>query len=140
MEYMGEIKLIQIDSSDFWILMDELYDDTSQFIHNRTTILEAYKTGNMYGLRVSETDMMYKNNTIEDKIFANNFIHGNSFYLLPCFCIRENNKAIIIWTHTRARKKGFAKKLVELLQIKYAYKPLNDSIDFWNKCNVKILY
>ena len=132
MEDWGEIKVIQIDSSDFWCLFDELYDDNSEFCNNRSTILEAYKNGNLYGLRVNETDKMYERGAIIDNIFCE-----ESWYLLPCFCVKENNKAIIIWTHTRARKMGFAKKLVELLRIEYAYIPLPDSIDFWKKCNVK---
>jgi hypothetical protein len=35
---------------------------------------------------------------------------------------------------------GFAKKLVELFSIEYAYNPLPDSIDFWEKCNVKWVF
>jgi len=50
--------------------------------------------------------------------------------------IKENDEAIIIWTHTRARNKGFAKKLVELFKIKSAYNPLPESIGFWEKCNI----
>ena len=128
----GEIKLAQIESDDFWCLFDELCDDNSGFLHNRNTILESYKNGNLYSLRVNETDEMYKRGARIDNIFC-----IDSFYLLPCFCITENKKAIIIWTHTRARNMGFAKKLVELLQIEYAYYPLPDSIGFWEKCNVK---
>ena len=134
MEDWGEIKLCQIDSDDFWCLIDELYDDKSGFCHNRCTILEAYRSGNLYGLRVCETDIMYKNRKGDNNIFCK-----NSFYLLPCFCVKENDKAIIIWTHSRARKRGFAKKLVKLLHIKYADKPLPDSLDFWGKCNVKLV-
>ena len=78
---------------------------------------------------------MYARGAINDDIFM-----CNSWYLLPCFCIKENTNAIIIWTHTRARKMGFAKKLVELLRIEYAYKPLPDSIEFWKKCNVKMVF
>jgi hypothetical protein len=133
MEDWGKIKLEQIDSHDFWCLFDELCDDISGFLNNRSTILEAYKNGNLYGLRVNETDKMYQRGARIDNIFCD-----NSFYLLPCFCVKENNKAIIIWTHTRARKMGFAKKLVELLHIKYAYNPLPDSLEFWKKCNIKL--
>ena len=51
MEDWGEIKLTQIDSSDeFWNLFDELRDDNSGFLHNRSTILDAYKNGDLYGL------------------------------------------------------------------------------------------
>lgn len=131
----GEIKLIQIDSDDFWRLLDELYDDNSGFCNNRSTILEAYKNGNLYGLSVIESDKMYERGARMDNIFCD-----DSWYLLPCFCVKENNNAIIIWTHTRARKMGFAKKLVELLNIEYAFNPLPDSIEFWKKCNVKFTY
>jgi hypothetical protein len=129
----GKIKLKQIESEyDFWCLIDELNDDASDLYNNRCTILEAYKNGNLYGLDVNETDKMYDRRAREDNIFCK-----DSWYLLPCFCIKENNKAIIIWTHTRARKMGFAKQLVKLLNIEYAYNPLQNSIDFWKKCNVK---
>jgi hypothetical protein len=133
MDDWGEIKLQQIDSEDFWSLFDELCDDNSGFLNNRTTILNAYKDGNLYGLRVIESDKMYERGAVMDNIFC-----SNSWYLLPCFCVKEHNKAIIIWTHTRARKMGFGKKLVELLQIEIADNPLPDSIGFWEKCNVKL--
>ena len=132
MEDWGEIELIQINSEDFWCLFDELCNDNSGFYHNRSTILEAYKNGNLYGLHVIESDKMYERGVKDNNIFCD-----DSLYLLPCFCVKENNKAIIIWTHTRARKMGFAKKLVELLHIEYADNPLPDSIEFWKKCNVK---
>ena len=131
----SEIKLIKIDSDDFWCLFDELLNDNSCFVYNRNIILEAYKEQNLYGLIVNETNKMYETGGQMDNIFCH-----NSLYLLPCFCVKENNKAIIIWTHTRARKMGFAKKLVELLNIEYAYKPLSESIEFWKKCNVKTCY
>lgn len=132
MENWGEIKLCQIDENNFWYLIDELFDDNSGFCHNRSTILEAYKNDNLYGLRVNETDKMYENRERENNIFCK-----YSFYLLPCFCVKESNNAIIIWTHSRARKMGFAKKLINLLDIKYACNPLPDSLDFWRKCNIE---
>ena len=57
---------------------------------------------------------LFKRGARADKIFIK-----ESFYLLPCFCIQKINTAIIIWTHTRARRNGFAKKLVNLLNIQY---------------------
>lgn len=131
MEDWGEIRAVQIDQYDFWRLIDELLDDDSGFYNNRTTILEAYKNGNLYGLSVSETYKMYERQARRDEIFC-----CSSWYLLPCFCVKDSNKAIIIWTHTRARKKGFARKLVELLHIDVAFNPLPNSLDFWKKCNV----
>lgn len=134
MKDWGEIKLEKINSRDFWNIFDELSNDNSGFLHNKSIILEAYKNENLYGLRVNETDNMYKRGARMDNIFCK-----NSWYLLPCFCIKENNKAIIIWTHTRARRMGFAKLLIKLLDIKYAYNPLPDSMEFWKKCNIKFV-
>ena len=137
MEDWGEIKLAKIDSGyEFWCLMDELYDDQSGFIHNKNTILEAYKNNNLYGLKVIETDNMFEREAMIDNIFC---LDSGSLYLLPCFCIKDDNKAIIIWTHSRARKMGFAKKLVNLLNIEYACHPLPESLDFWSKCNIKLM-
>ena len=125
----------ELDSEDFWCLMDELYDDESGFVYNRRIILDAYKNGNLHVLRVNETKEMYKRCARDDSLFCK-----NSFYLLPCFCVTNEDKteAIIIWTHTRARRKGFARKLVELLKIEYAVYPLPGSLEFWEKCNIKI--
>jgi len=131
-----DVTVEKIDASDFWCLIEELIDDKSGFLHNRRTILEAYKDGNLYGLRVIETESMYERGASTDPIYCT-----NSFYLLPCFCVcvKEENKAIMIWTHSRARKMGFGKKLVETLQIKYAHDVLPESIGFWKKCNVTII-
>lgn len=134
MDDWGEVALKKIESGDdFWHLIDELCDDNSGFFHNKSSIVEAYKTENLYGLQVYETDEMYKRGARMDNIFC-----MSSFYLLPCFCVKEDDKAIIIWTHTRARKMGFAKKLVELLSIKFALHPLPNSIGFWKKCDVNL--
>jgi len=134
MEDWGEIKLVHFNngtdglsngySNDFWSIMDELYievcnSDGTGFWHNRGTILDAYSKGNLYGLRVNETDEMFKRG-----------------YLLPCFCVKEGDEAILLWTHTRARRRGFAKKLVELLEIKSADWPLPESLGFWQKCGI----
>ena len=133
MDDWGELILKQIDSSEFWYLIDELCDDDSDFLNNRTYILEAYKNGNLYGLKVAETDKMYERGAKTDILFCK-----GSWYLLPCFCcIEDDNTAVILWTHSRARNLGFAKKLVELLHIKYAHNLLPKSIEFWNKCKVK---
>lgn len=130
----GEIALKKIESGgDFWQLIDELCDDNSGFLNNKSSIAEAYKNGNLYGLEVYETDEMHKRGARSDAIFC-----AHTWYLLPCFCIKDKNEAVIIWTHTRARKMGFAKKLVELLHIKHAFQPLPSSRGFWKKCNIKL--
>lgn len=126
------VRLKQIDENDFWALFHELFDDESDFIHNRAAILRAYKDENLYGLEVQEDD----NYSVWDPLFC----RGNSQRLIPCFCVKQGPVAIIMWTHTRARLRGFARKLVELLGITEAYDPLPGSENFWERCKVKIMH
>ncbi len=134
MDDWGQLEVTKIiDGEYFWCLFDELCDDKSNFLHNRSNIVEAYKNGNLYGLQVIETDEMCNRRAKLDTIFCN-----GSFYLLPCFIIKENNQAIIIWTHSRARNKGFARKMIELLEINSVYNPLLESMGFWEKVKIKM--
>ena len=135
----GDICLTKITNENFWCLMDELIDDKSGFLCNRSTILDAYTNGNLYGLRVAETESMRIRSACDDSVFCTDIFKGEkTWYLLPCFCIRENSTAVIIWTHTRARRMGFAKELVKLLHIEHADTPLPESIEFWGKCNIDV--
>jgi hypothetical protein len=134
------LELIE-STSDFWALYDELLEDKSLFINNRDILLIAFKEARLWGLRVEETDSMYERGARVDSIFCK-----NSFYLLPCLCITStlNNQEeiIIIWTHTRARRKGFAKKMIDCLSKKSPtgkVTPCNimeESIPFWKACGL----
>jgi hypothetical protein len=128
----GDIKPYTVeDASDFWSLYDELRDDSSNFLCNRNSILEAYMNGTLYGLRVTETDEMYHSKERENPIFCK-----GTLYCLPCFCIKDDTTAVIIWVHTRARRKGFGKSLVNQLGITKADTPLPTSIPFWEACGI----
>jgi len=128
----GNLCLQKIDNAfDFWALIDELASDDSEFIYNKETLLDSYVSGNLYGLRITESTPMYKSMTRGHPLFCK-----DSFYLLPCLCVKNDEKAVIIWTHSRARKMGFAKLLVKLLNIKYADTPLPESIGFWKKIGI----
>src|SRR5205809_561033 len=71
MDDWGEIVLVIITNGDeFWTLFDELEDDESGFIGNRSVLVDAYKDGNLYGLKVTETDSMYHRGAQQDKIFC----------------------------------------------------------------------
>ena len=134
MDCWGELKLVQITyGGDFWSLMDEIKDD--KFYCNRNNILESYKNNNLYGLRVDETEEIYNKGVGTDEIFCD-ISSGATLYLLPCFCIKDNDTAKILWTHPRARNNGFATKLVHLLGIKYACNILPESKEFWKKLNI----
>tara|TARA_A100001015_G_C15002788_1_gene719300 strand:+ start:196 stop:612 length:417 start_codon:yes stop_codon:yes gene_type:complete len=137
MENWGEIELQKIeDGDDLWVLFDELVDDKSGFFFNRSTIIESYKDGNLYGLYVNENQFMFDNRIRGHKLFARDYGGCLSWYLLPCFCIKENDKCIILWVHSRARRKGFGTKLVKLLNIKEICTPLPESLPFWKACNL----
>ena len=131
----GSIKLEKItESSDFWALFDELVDDKSGFFHNRSSILDAYKNGMLYGLSIVETDSMYKRGAGNDSLFCK-----NSLYMLPCFCIKkEPDCCDMLWVHTRARRLDFGSELVRLLGITKVDNVLDTSIGFWDKCGVDL--
>ena len=126
-----EITLELIENSDdFWALYDELLNDESGFIFNRTMILDAFKDKELYGLRVNEINYTSKQHSI---------YCANSDDLLPCLCVKHNNTAMVLWTHTRARRRGFAKELVKLLNVQHAYNPLPGSENFWRSCNIQMV-
>jgi hypothetical protein len=124
-------------SEDFWALFDELIDDESKFLNNRTTILDSFKNGNLYGLILEEDDYLFnKRNQIKHFFCSSTMC---SLYLFPIFCVMEKNKdeeCSIIWNHSRNRRKGLGKKLVELLNIKNVWNPLQDSLPFWKSCGL----
>ena len=131
----GGIKLKQIKNEcDFWSLYDEMLDDKSRFLYMRDSIMKNIKRGNLYGLQVDETLSMISRNAQNDPIFCK--VNNSSKYLLPCFCVAKDNEAIILWTHTKARRNGFGKTLVELLEITKAYEPLPDAHNFWKSVGI----
>lgn len=100
-------ELVKVEDGQlFWALFDELMDDKSSFLNNRASIVEAFKTGNMFGL------------SVEDKPFP-----------FPCFFICDCNAIVILWVHTRARKKGLATTMLELSDIKNVYCPVQSTVD-----------
>jgi GNAT superfamily N-acetyltransferase len=150
MENWGKIELFRFrdvfegscNTDLFWEIMDDLHEEMKAssnghgFWHNRNMILDAFIDGAMYGLQVIETDEMYRART-KDPLFCK-----NGFYVLPCFCIikehDDGNEAVIMWTHTRARNKGFGKKLVEILEIVKA-DSIPQAVGFWQKCGVSLI-
>lgn len=141
----GNIILKQIeDVCEFWCLFDELKIDCSE-IFDRETLLMAFKNGNMYGLEMDPDDEMYSiykdpkyiDNPQDHPIFASGDDYGSDS-LLPCFCIKEGDRAHIICVHTRARNQGLGSKLVKLLEIKQVRNPLPESRAFWVKNNINI--
>jgi predicted DNA-binding protein YlxM (UPF0122 family) len=119
------------ESSEFWSLFDELQDDKSGFIHNRTLLLDAFRNGHLYGLEVEETQEMFNRRSRNSPLYCR-----GSFYLIPCLCIKYGRTVDILWTHRRARGNGFAKKLVRELSITSVRHPLEESVGFWKKLGI----
>ena len=117
------------NGKDFWHLIDAMVDDNCGFLHNKDLIVEAYQDKRLYGLR-GDPDYHAKDDPI--------FIKG-SYYLLPCFCVAHGDIADMIWTHSRARRRGLAATLVDLMEIKKASHVLKESVPFWTACDIEIL-
>lgn len=149
MENWGKIELVRFNDPDpnsangtcsdaFWEIYDELFEEMfsrnngTGFWYNRNVILEHYGKGNMYGLQVHETEEMFRNHEVENPIFLK-----RSFYMLPCFCCKIGDEADILWVAPRARKQGFGKKMVELLDVKEAHS-LPETKGFWETCGVTL--
>jgi ribosomal protein S18 acetylase RimI-like enzyme len=134
----GDLCLVVIKSGDdFCSLLDALEDDKSGFIlHNKPWIMEKYRDGQLYGLCVKETDAMCQRHAWNDSIF----LKGASWYTLPCFCTILDDEhpftAQMIWVHSKARRLGLGKALVDLLAIDSVYCPQPESLAFWEACGI----
>lgn len=103
------------DGDCFWRLYSELEDDTSGYLNSRSDLVEAFKEENLYGLEIKGNDL---------------------YFLLPCLCIVKDSTVSVVWTHTRARRKGFGIMLMKLLKVRNVYNPSLDSIPFWKACGL----
>jgi GNAT superfamily N-acetyltransferase len=134
MEYEYKVTKV-VEASDFWALLDALVDDGSGFVNNRIALLDAFKNGDLYGMRVVETDEMYQNGQRRDPLFLE-----ETFYMLPCLCVLDDDdkEAVrVLWTHSRARRRGIGRAFVTQLGLKKAMSPLPGSEAFWDACGVK---
>lgn len=82
----------------------------------------------MYGLRVNETDAMYKRKALDDQIFSLCKDHSDSIG----WYITNNVTYEIIWVYSKVRRQGLGRTMIELLGIKHVKNPLQTSIPFWN--------
>lgn len=133
-DWNDRINLININYNDFWYIYDEICDEKCELFDYIFILLDAYKKQKLYGLRVTESIQMFENKERNNSLFCKNC----GIYYLVFVCdiqIKQN-----LFGHTKEQKKGFAKKLVELLNIDYAFKPLASSLGLWEKCNVKLFF
>ena len=115
--------LIHIGCEEFWLIINELCDDNSIFLHSKVAILKAFKDGQLYGIKMASCG--------EVPIIA------DSGGLVPCFCISIGGRALMLWVHSRARLKGVGRRLIQLLGITHAFAVLEESAGFWEKCKIE---
>lgn len=159
-EELGRPELLPIiDIANLVALLDELQyefslsdDKTIGFHHQRGYIIRAFTEKRLFGLRLSESDVMFgRGDHSTNGLFANNTIATNLAglvitdprYMLPCLCIvaKESQEiAEVLWVAERARSMGYGRELVESLGIKYAYDVQEGSENFWDKCRVLPLF
>jgi len=125
---MNDVSVFEVTSiDDFANLYDELVNDNSTYFYNIDFIYDSFKNGKMYSL---------KSNEVKD----DNIFNKNNPYLVPCFCIiNSDNECEILWVHTRTRFKGCGRLLVKSLCIKFAKRPIGNSITFWKKCSIDLI-
>lgn len=128
------LRLIESEE-EFFKLYDALVKHKSEFLHNRTQLLEAWKRGGeLYTLQIKETDELYDNFTLRKKlaVFTDPQDPDASWLNLPVFCWRDAGDAcVMLWTAPHIRRIGLAKELLELLGITRAYNVLPGSRSFW---------
>lgn len=134
MEIWGEIKLKQLNAGNVVNILKEIQDP--YFPSSAAQILNTWKNGNLYGLEVTEPEGF-------EKIYSNRrnpvFCNGSADYLLPCFCEIQDDILVTIWTHKRARNRGFASKLIAGLNLKKVWCQDADLESFYQKRGLEII-
>ena len=107
----------------------ELYHDNSGFLHNMSVLFDGFATGRLYGLRLEETDDMFKHNGHHPMFMQSRFP-----WTLPAFCCLDETGAVdIIWVHPRVRHKGLASAFLRQLDVTRATVIVPESKGFWDK-------
>lgn len=151
--YISKIKT----GDEVLTLLEELKNDKSEYVCLFNIILDAFKEETLYWLQVEkneETWPGYYNkrddsssdeddrDTVSmddlDDTFLIKGVYGlkTDWNTLPCFCIvNKEDRTIcdLIWVHSRARKNGFGRRMIELLGIKYVEATTEESSVFWDK-------
>ena len=109
-------------------LLDKLKDDNSDFLHNRSVILDAFKNNCLYGLTLKDNKEYFKLYSVEP-----------TQSILPCFCVIDDvnkNTAILFWVYSRMRLRGLGRIMVDFFNIRYAFSISPESTEFWRKYDV----
>jgi len=150
----GEVRLFNFaeDGIDhhslewFFAIQHELMEEWSEndkngcpnkgFVHNQSMILEAFVSGRLYGLCMSETPMMYDKVTAEDPHFLTSGFTGIAQYRFPVFCaVDEDNRIDFLWVASRMRRRGLGTRLVECLKTQgvVGARFVEGALPFWQR-------
>lgn len=118
--------LIEIESGkDFWSLLDEMGQDEKKLLEYRDFIVEAFREGCLFGLCVdNEKKEVYAKGTETEN-------------LLPCLCVVAENECMLLWVHTRIRRRGFGTALIQKLAITKVSPILPESLPFWKSLSLQ---
>lgn len=118
--------------------LDQLTADESGFLHNRNWLLNAWRKGNLYTMRIKETDQLYKDHEL--RLALGYFLGAKPSWLnLPVLCERiDGDVCEILWVAKHVRRLGLGRDLVRSLGIKRASHVLDQSRGFWERIGVSI--
>jgi len=135
---------IQHELMDEWSENDKNGCGNTGFIHNQSSILEAFVKGRLYGLCMLETRMMDENVAPDDPHFMSSdrsgrirYRDGTRYMTLPIFCAVDDDKRIdILWVAARMRRRGLGTRLVECLKRSEGVTDavfVEDALPFWQR-------
>ena len=134
-----ERELVCIESaSEMVTALDQLTADESDFLCHRDCLLDAWRKGNLYTMRIKETDQLFKDHEL--RLALGNFLGVTPSWLnLPvlCWCI-DGDDCKILWVAKHVRRLGLRRDLVRSLGIKRASHVLDQSRGFWERIGVSI--
>jgi hypothetical protein len=127
-----------VDGEQFFALYDMLVRHNSGFVHNRESLVEAFKRGGeLYFLQILETDELFKDRELRLKLAY--FLGPQAapaLLYLPVFCWRRDGTCMMLWVAPFLQKLGLASDIIKKLDIKGAHNVLPDSRSFWEHVGI----
>ena len=117
------------DSDAFWMLIDQMVDAKCGFFANRETLLDAYSSGNLYTVYITETDELFEQHSLRMKLYDS--LGSGPELTLPCCCVCRGGKCKIIWVRTDLRRVGIGSLFAQELKFTSTTNQLRGSEQFW---------
>lgn len=117
------------------------------FYHNRSSVLQAFGDGTLFGMLVAETEAMQASRHDPETLFMrlrNAWPFSDDSYwpgahYLPCFCVvNAERECAFIWTAARARNMKLGSALVRGCNVQTAMCVLQESVGFWTELGFEL--